>query len=346
VEEAPERILLGGCARSLTGVRRRLAMLRAPTELAADPTAIHHLLDGAVLAVVLVEPLDSGSSSKVVKSVRSHPAGASVPVFVLVPKEVPRRVMALYRAGVSAVFEWPREASIFPHVLTELLGLELVHGQARKSDARLARAVRARLRATGGSAAALRVRTTNGQVALSGEVPALWEKEDIRRIVSLTPGVRAVRLDALEVIPSGISDQALRKTVRDVIRASTDSNDTLSVSVESGLVTLAGSISSRMELRRITDLLSHLRGVRGLDSMVAVSPREQRQARVRTRELQRSLQSMFPSQRTLRVNMLGPAAVLSGTVSTLDAKERVESFVRDHPSVERVVNKLQVRGGR
>jgi osmotically-inducible protein OsmY len=324
-------------------VERRLAELRASTERIPDLDVLEESLEPLPLAVVLVEPLGKKATLDLVKAVRSLPAGAHLPVFVLVPSAAPRRVISLYRAGVTAVFEWPREARIFPHVLTELLGIEVVHGRATKSDLRLARSVRARLRSCEGVSGAVRIRAAEGVVRVSGDAASLWEKEETRRLISSTPGVRGVRLDDLRVRPSAIPDRQLTRFVRQVVRAAADSEDTLATSVENGYVVLAGTVASRAELDRIHALLTNVRGVRGIECLATVSPGGRPFERVRAREVRQGLRRMFPSEQQASVAVFGPVAVLSGRVSTLEDKEQILSFVTRHPSVERVVSKLQVR---
>ncbi|OGQ85875.1 MAG: hypothetical protein A2289_17250 [Deltaproteobacteria bacterium RIFOXYA12_FULL_58_15] len=295
-------------------------------------------------ALVLVQPLGKRNMTQAIGEIRDAPKSKNIPVFVaafdMVSDKEARR---FYEAGATAVFQWPREALCFPRLLAEVIGIHEVRGTARNPDVAVARAVRARLRLTNGLAAPLRLNVSHGVFRLEGEVDRLWKKDAIEELVALVPGVTGVFTEKVRVGPSGLSDQEIGQSVESLLRTTTTGTfDTIAVSVENGSARLAGSIDSKIELRRIVDLIKHVNGVRSVETLVTVSPSQRRSDRSLANRINKGLFSIFANP-SVTVLVFGNIAVVSGNVRSLATKRKILRYLDGTDGVERLVDKVVVR---
>ncbi|MGD8377830.1 MAG: BON domain-containing protein, partial [Acidobacteriota bacterium] len=212
-------LLVIGSGRRLDAVASSLSSLKLVIRT-ARPSEAMLPSSGTVIGVVLVEPLGRSTAAQAVLSIRNRRDGEQLPIFVVLGARPPTsRIGELYRMDVTAVFEWPREADVFPHVVAELIGVTAVRGGPTREDSRLGRAVRARLKLHGLSPGQVRVHVREKEVSLSGTIDALWRKQALLRAVQRIPGVRRVTASELRVEPPRRSDRALARTMREVVKA-------------------------------------------------------------------------------------------------------------------------------
>lgn len=296
------------------------------------------------LALLLVEAPRKVPPALAVKALsESRPAG-SLPLFVLVSdRPGDREVRKLYRAGATAVFRWPREALMLPRLLVETLGISLVQGQTREADRSLARRIRAQLRLVPALQRGLRVRCRDGAVQIGGSTESLGRKRELEEIVGHVPGVRSVSTTGLLVEPSNVPDRKLARTLRTVIESASGVDaSTLTVSVDRGYVTLAGTVAGRSEMVAAVELIERIRGVRGVRNLVAVAAARKRHDHSLARRLESSLLLRFPSER-IRAHVFGGVAVLEGTVGRLAVARRMISVAAATEGIDHVIDKLRVR---
>jgi osmotically-inducible protein OsmY len=300
-------------------------------------------LDRSTLAVVLVPPLPGTRVEDAVRGCRGSPWGESGGLFVVLPDEpADRLVRALYRAGATAVLEWPRDAVRFPDLVAEIKGIEQVRGKANDADTALSRSVRARLRLAASMPSGLRVSCRDGVVHLAGAIDGLWRRQLVGQLVGRVPGVRGVVTDGLFVPPTGMPDAAVARAVRRLMRAMPlVAEESISAVVENGVVSLAGNVASRRELEDLLRAISDVRGVRGIDSLVVVSPHQRTDDRYAARRLQGAITRLFPEQE-VTVKVFGGVVVLRGQVTDVDTVRRIEAIVVDDDATTRVINKLSV----
>jgi osmotically-inducible protein OsmY len=117
---------------------------------------------------------------------------------------------------------------------------------------------------------------------------------------------------------------------------------TLAVRVENGYVTLAGSVNSRAEAKRLTRLVANIRGVRDVAPLTIVSPSQKRQDHRIAKRLQTMLRQLFIGE-DVNVAFFGNTAVLSGNVSSLFTRQLIEQTLEDEDVVDRIFNKLNVK---
>lgn len=340
--DARTDLLVIGSGRRLDAVASSLSSLRLVIRT-ARPSEAMLPSSGSVIGVVLVEPLGGFTAAQAVLSIRNRRDGKQLPIFVVIgPRPATRRIGDLYRMDVTAVFEWPREAGVFPHVVAELIGVTAVRGRPTREDSGLRRAVRARLKLHGISPGQVRVNVRDKEVKLSGTIDALWRKQALVRAVQRTPGARRVTASELRVEPPRRSDRALARSMREIVKAvSPELSRTVGVAVEGGEVTFAGNIPDRAQGTRLVRLAENVEGVRGVNNLLTISALQHRQDRHQARALQRAVSEMFPGE-GVRIAVFGGVGVVSGTVHSLDAKVGIGEMLDDWKSLRRAINKIQV----
>jgi osmotically-inducible protein OsmY len=302
-------------------------------------------LDGAgePVAILVVAPLPGTRVARAVRIVLDRVEPSTVPAFAVVPDHtVPGQIRMIYSYGATAVIEWPRERRVLPFLLAELIGMLQVRPPAKGEGQALARSVRARLRLSPDLSTSVKIEGRGDVIRLAGEVDALWKKHKLEDIVAGVPGVRSVRVDDVSVVGLRIRDREIARSIRRVIRdTSTIDESTLSTSVESGRVTLAGTVEDQREVRRVIALLSHVRGVRHIENLATLDPAQKRADSAIARRLQKLLSLTNPEQK-VGVAVFGGVAVLSGRVRSLNVKRRLGDLVQQEEGLVRLINKIEV----
>jgi osmotically-inducible protein OsmY len=264
------------------------------------------------------------------------------PFFVLVNEGTSdKSVRALYTAGAVSVFEWPSEASRLADLIAEHLGIVFARGVTPERDAALSRTIRAHLRVSSKLPNDLSISTHRGVVELRGEVSTLWRKRELASLIHDIPGVRRVVSDDVRVPPSSRSNEEIEDSIRAVLTATSDVHEeTIAVSSNNGFIVLAGSIDDRSEANRITELVTHVRGVRGIELLMTISPAKRTEERGTARRLQRGIDRLL-HEGSVTVTVFGDTVVLTGRVRDATARGLAEKFVLRDKTIERVVNKIQ-----
>ena len=66
----------------------------------------------------------------------------------------------------------------------------------------------------------------------------------------------------------------ITQIIRSMLRATSDiEEETVSVDVKEGYVTLAGNVSDRKEMNRIEKVISNIKGIRDIHNLTTISPR-------------------------------------------------------------------------
>jgi osmotically-inducible protein OsmY len=297
----------------------------------------------ATKAVMLIEPLPGINMAQAMREISGELGRRDVALFAVVGGRLGSpRARALYDAGATAVVEWPREAKPFPHLVAEMLAVEMVRGKASGPDDALKRSIEARLRSNTGLSRGVRIDSRRGVVSLSSLVDSLWKKRKIEDLVSRIPGVRRIVTRHLRVSPSGLADRDVAGKVRGMLRSTSGIDAaTISVSVDSGAVTLAGTAADRSELEHVEEVVSSVKGVRSIENLITISRARKEKDHIVARRVQKSLAALFPRQE-LYVSVFGGVAVVSGRVELLKTKREVEDVVRGDGGVLRVLSKISV----
>lgn len=342
--DRPRLLVVGSDELRVARVARRLEPLKARIERLSWEQTLDALA-GDVFGVVLVLPIRRVAMGTAIEIIHDHPDGKAVPVYGIVPDGTSsRRIRGLYRAGASVVFEWPREVRSLTGVFAESLGMTLVRGRSSRADNALARSVRAHLRIypeldTG----RLRILSQKGLITLSGQVQSLARRQRIIDIVAAVPGVRAVISQALRVAPTGIPDAKLKRRARGLLNHALDLDaSTISIEVSNGYVNLTGTVSDAAELQRLEELITHLKGSRGLETRLSVSPVRQEHDRRLTLRYRKALETLYPKERVSVIVVEG-VAILSGKVRTLSIKRSMTRLLAREAALRSVVNKIEIK---
>jgi osmotically-inducible protein OsmY len=331
-------ILLVGVSQRIRPVASALSTLSVPVVKTKWHERIVDEIGDKATAVILVAPLVTVDMSRAVKRIHDR---HRVPLFAVIKKELPdSQIRKIYESGANAVLEWPREARIFPGLIAEMIALEQVRGKTGAPDEALSRSIEARLKL--GLRRGLKIHTHEGVAFLSGMVDALWKKGKVEDIIARVPGVKGVVAHHLHVSSSGLADRVVSNKVRSVLRSTSDiDTTTISMSVRNGHVSLAGSAADRLELERMNEIISHVKGVRGIDNLATVSRLQKEKDHVIARRIRKVLALLFPREK-VSVSVFGGVAVLSGRVRILTIKREVEKLAREDNAVHRVINKIEV----
>lgn len=267
---------------------------------------------------------------------------AAFPIHALVRDDAPDAVArALYRAGVSGVFAWPREGLLLARYVAEMLSLRMVRGPTDDADKALARTIRAHLRHLPRTAGApLDVQVGGGRAALRGTLESLADRDEIERRIAMVPGVTSLDVSPVRIEPVPVGDARLATTCRRLIANECDP-ETVRVSVQNGRVRFDGDAASAREVERLRELTARVQGVRDIELAIAVGRGSARRSRGTQRRLDALLRSLFVDAEFSLV-CHGEIAVLEGRVPTLHLKRSMQRFVEQDGAVGRVVNKLRV----
>ncbi len=297
-------------------------------------------------ALVLAEPLQGFNLKQRVEEAMEACDLTAPPIYVVFDEQRSqpahdRASRALYRAGASGVFEWPRERQALPFLLAELLGMRRARGKTSEPDRALARALRARLRVHHGPANSVRLDVEQGVVSLSGPLARLSDRSQIDDLLSCVPGVKAVSTRGLWVLQSERTDAEIRRDIRRLVKALlAERSGGVDVRVRSGVVHVLLADELRDERRAVRESVSRLAGVR--DLCVDVAPGKTARSRATLRQLRRAVALLHPRER-IEVQMIDRTVVLAGHVRSLPVKREVEEEVLRHPVVDRAINQLIVR---
>lgn len=336
------RLILTGDDASFEETRNALRDLRvrierrAPEDLPTEPS-------DETIAIVFAGRGPRGGWAPVLSATRER---TLLPSFAVVPEGTPdRAVRRLYESGAAGVFTSPGDDARLGLHFAEVLSLRLARGPARGPDMALARTVRAHLRLLPGATLPgeiPRVEARRGHIRVWGSVDSLPAKQDVEACIAAVPGVAGIDSSGLTVVPLPVSDAEIRRAGRRLLRASPGIDErTLTFSVDRGRVVLKGTAESRRELRRFSNLVSRLQGVREVEVRVEVSPKRKEGDRRVAARLGGVIKDLF-SGSEIRVTFFGGIAVLTGRVSNLRTKRAVAGFVAEEDAVERIVNHLEV----
>ncbi|MFP4165517.1 MAG: BON domain-containing protein [Chitinispirillaceae bacterium] len=124
--------------------------------------------------------------------------------------------------------------------------------------------------------AKIEVSLTDHTAVLSGTVPSYWEKVAAEADVWAVPGIASVTNNLLVSDLPGYSDEQIRENATTVLRLNeATADEDIVVFVKEGRVELRGSVNDYWRRARAVDLVSHVKGVTGVDDAISVVPQDQ-----------------------------------------------------------------------
>jgi len=271
------------------------------------------------------------------------------PVTILLDGEIaPKLARTLYALGATAVAQLTDAAhhddgELFRGLVPRALAAKLAAGSPEAPasvDVALARQARIRLALTSPRYTRLTVNVDDGTAYVRGALGILWRRVHVERIVAATPGiddviVENVRIDGHE------ADAALDAQIRTIVQHEFGRETAVSWSVDHGQVVFAGAVASREELKRLLASVRHLRGIRGIENDLVVSPEQAKRDGEVARRIVRRLDSLGVDAR-VDAGVVGHFAVLRGSVEDEGRKELVRRTVKGVRGIDRVVDELEV----
>jgi osmotically-inducible protein OsmY len=165
-------------------------------------------------------------------------------------------------------------------------------------------------------AANLAVTAQAGVVTITGKVRHFSEKWEAERLAETLPRVKAVVIH-IQVVPIDAPDDAAiaAAAAGAVAAASYLPADAVNLQVESGWITLSGSVPWDFQRRNVETAVRSIGGVRGLTNDIGIVTAKIPAATIKTR-IEAALRRQFDSEdQTIGVQVRGDEVTLTGTVT-------------------------------
>lgn len=266
----------------------------------------------------------------------------NVPVCVTVDSQASNAFADIaYLRGADLVIEWPRECLMLAALTRRMIEHE---ARAEDADSRLARALVSRL-ADMPAKHGLDVTVQDQCVYVAGSVDSLRQLDELARYLASLPGVTAVRIDELRIVPR--DDDDIEREIRAILKtAALIPHHTISTRVRSGVARVAGCVPSRNEYLRIEGRLRAIKGVRDIDMLVTVSKEQYRKDAANADAVQRGLDAVIDPDEPVDVRVFGDVAVLRGQVGSRREEERAIEFAKAAAPIEHIIDRLRVEPDR
>lgn len=197
------RILVLGHGPSVRSVTSDLRTLGASIEAVGTLSELPKSLGPSLRAIVVVESMGVRTIVKQCQKLVKKWELDDIPVFAIVPNiKDSWSERKLYKTGVQAVFEWPREKSELPRLVSRMMELNAVTFPKDTEDKALKLAVRTRLLAESVfySPKRLAIYVYNGTVMLEGAVKSISKLNLLKEKITEMPGVRGVLARSVKVV--------------------------------------------------------------------------------------------------------------------------------------------------
>jgi len=225
-------------------------------------------------------------------------------------------------------------------------------------DGKLSTLVKDKLAAQGTlPASSIRVKASQGEVTLSGEVTTLAEKQLAAATTASVQGVTAIQNELQLAATEGLSDEELQTDISALLdHAALLDESTIQTTVESGVATLKGEVATLAQKLKAIHLAS-IAGIRevrhgGLRVEWKQSDGMQRRRRFEAlteKSLRESIQLAMKHHPLLvaatdgiEVEVRRADVTLSGTVSRIPLKQAAAEVARSTMGVQSVTNRIRV----
>lgn len=142
--------------------------------------------------------------------------------------------------------------------------------------------------------------------------------------------------------PSGGRNDVERTLRRRLAEDRLVDDTTVVVTVSGDKVTVAGEVPDRDTFERVRAIVARAPGIREIDNVLTIAPREQRRAHDVVRELERKLEDDFPSAQ-VDLSLVGSTAVLEGSAAHPSERDEIERVVQGYARVDHIVNHIHIR---
>lgn len=169
----------------------------------------------------------------------------------------------------------------------------------------------------------IQVNVSEGCVTLTGVVPSLPQKHRAERYAQRTRGVRTVKNDIMVKPNNPPSDEMLRTRIASrIAEGATEEDGSITVTVDKGNVTLAGTVASRQERMRAEDRAGGLHGVTAIKNKITVHHMKA----IPDAEIQKVIVRRFQNEPRLEntkivINVDDSKVELTGSLASVNLKE-------------------------
>jgi osmotically-inducible protein OsmY len=197
-------------------------------------------------------------------------------------------------------------------------------------------------------ASGIKVEVRNAKAILSGSVPTYAAKDEASGAAWLVRGIEAVE-NRLEVrFPPGtvsLADEQILHNARNVLAWNNNiHSQSVQLTVENGVVTLAGKMPTYWQRNKAEELVSNLIGVVDVINNIIVVPAERLTDQDIAENIQTALENKPPLEMyNLRVSVVDGEVTLKGSVPTW--RDRIDAFTTAMLArgVTNVENEIEVR---
>ncbi|MBD3419109.1 MAG: BON domain-containing protein [Chitinivibrionales bacterium] len=196
-------------------------------------------------------------------------------------------------------------------------------------------------------ASKVNVEVTDGNVALTGNVPTFRARNAAFDDACSVAGARSVENDVVVswIMPPEIpTDEEIAGRINDVLLWSADiDHSTIEVEVTDGWVTLRGTVASYWKKMRTEDLVSEVRGIVSISNELAVTPTEQYLDRAIAEDIVAALErDSAIDPEFIDVKVEDGVVTLSGKVLTWADSRTVGRIARLTAGVRDVINLMSI----
>lgn len=191
-------------------------------------------------------------------------------------------------------------------------------------------------------AAQIGVEVTHGVVTLAGHVATYAEKWNAEAAAQRVWGVKALAVE-MEVKLGTLgqrNDGDIAESATNMLDWATSvPDDAVKVKVESGWITLSGSVDWQFQKHAATDSVRYLAGVRGVSDQIAIKPRAK--VSVVKADIEAALKRRASEDaKDITVRVDGTQVTLGGTVHSLAERELAKNTAWGAPGVHSVVDEM------
>lgn len=185
------------------------------------------------------------------------------------------------------------------------------------------------------------VNVAGGAAVLHGRVRSYEQKIAAERAVQRVRGVRALAVELRVAPPSEMTldDAEIAKRIANLLAWNAGVPSSVSAIVDSGWVTLCGSVGWQYERENAERLVRPLDGVVGVSNNIAVTA-QPAPSDVRGRIEAALLRDARLDASAIRIGVIGSTVTLSGAVSALHERQAAEHAAWSAPGVTEVKNEI------
>ena len=184
----------------------------------------------------------------------------------------------------------------------------------------------------------------NGVVTVEGEVNTLFDKLKIGELIETVNGVQKINND-ITVINDITADDVIKSNIVDELQINDAilEPEKITVNVNKGVVTLAGTVSYYREKLIAQSIASWQDGVTELISNISVLPLSAAKSDENISAIVKDLiENRFPLEKNVRFSVVHGKVNLTGSVKNLWAKDHIQTEIQHILGVKEVNNNLTI----